>query len=126
MGNKAVYLAGGFKSQWQQNVIKGASQFTYFDPSTHNLPDPKDFTDWDLNAIDNSDIIFAYMEEGNPGGYALALEIGYGKALNKLIILVEEHPCDRRDRHFSMVRECADYLTPSLEDGINILNSIQG
>ena len=79
----SVYLAGGFHSGWQDIVKSAAAELKYFDPREHGLEDPKDYTVADLEGIGSSDWLFAYLENSNPAGYALALEIGYAKALTK-------------------------------------------
>lgn len=122
--NKSIYLAGGFKSGWQKEVVKVLKEWRIFDPSTHNLPEPSDYTKWDLNAIEQSDVILAYMERDNPGGYALSLEVGFAKALKKLIVLVEEHPNEHRYRYFEIIREVADLKFETLEEAIDYLTSV--
>ena len=124
INKKSVYLAGGFQSDWQDQVINACPQFKFNDPRSHNIQSPSDYTEWDLKAVSESDYIFAYMEDSNPGGYALALEIGYAKALNKKVIFVEEYLSDNRNHRFNMVRACADISKTSLSDGITALNTL--
>ncbi len=109
----SVYLAGGFMSSWQDKVIELMPGAIIFDPREHKLDQPAEYTAWDLNAIDNSDLIIAYMEKGNPGGYALSLEIGYAKAQRKKIIIIDEHDDTQRRRYFEMVREVSDMCIDS-------------
>lgn len=118
-----IYLAGGFRSKWQEKAKEALGNWQILDPSTHNLPAPKEYTAWDLRAIRDADIILAYMELHNPGGYALALEIGYAKALGKKIILIEEHPDNERRKHFDMIREVVDHNFNDLESALISLNS---
>ncbi len=113
-----IYLAGGFRSQWQEKAKKALSNWEIFDPSTHNLSPPKEYTEWDLLAIRDADVILAYMEMHNPGGYALALEIGYAKALGKKIIFIEEHPDNGRRKSFDMIREVVDHNFNDLESAL--------
>lgn len=117
----AVYLAGGFKSGWQDTVSRQLPGFKFLDPSKHGLAQTADYVDWDLKAIRNCDIVLAYMEATNPGGFALALEIGYAKALGKKIVLVESHADPVRERYFDMVRQVADANFRRLEDAISYL-----
>lgn len=121
---KTVYLAGGFQSNWQDKVIKQCREFKFKDPRLHNIQQPEDYTDWDLEAVFESDYLFAYMEDSNPGGYALALEIGYAKALNKKIIFVEDILSDNRNHRFNMVRACADFTATTLDEGIKALKKL--
>jgi hypothetical protein len=73
---RRVYLAGGHRSGWQQSIMNAAPGFDYFDPRSHGLDDPRSYTVWDLNAIDQSDILFVYFEATNPSGFGLSLEVG--------------------------------------------------
>ncbi|WP_421722505.1 nucleoside 2-deoxyribosyltransferase domain-containing protein [Alloalcanivorax xenomutans] len=123
---KTVYLSGGHYSGWQENVIKEANDFKYKDPSKNGLTDPKLYTEWDLEAIRSSDIVFAYFEDSNPGGYGLSLEIGYAAALGKHIILVDEkslHSTDAR-RYLKIVQATSNVVFDSLSKGINYLKSL--
>jgi nucleoside 2-deoxyribosyltransferase len=109
MSCKKIYLAGGFKSGWQDKIISLLPDtIEVYDPRSHKLSKPADYTKWDLDAIKQSDVVIAYMEKNNPGGYALALEIGYAKALGKSIFLIDEHDDAQRQHYFEMVREVSD------------------
>ena len=114
-------MAGGFKSGWQDRIIFALPNCKFLDPRTHELENPTEYTEWDLDAIRQSDIIIAYMEKGNPGGYALSLEIGYAKALGKQIILIDEHDDKKRHRYFEMVREVSDECFDSFEQFVNVI-----
>jgi nucleoside 2-deoxyribosyltransferase len=125
MKRKNVYLAGGFKSGWQNIVKDSCGKYTFSDPSLHNIKCPKEYTEFDLKLVCESDIIFAYMENSNPAGFALALEIGYAKALEKLIIFVEDELEDPRKRYFDMVRHSSDFNFTSLQEGIAFLRNLE-
>lgn len=118
-----VYLAGGLHSGWQDRVMVQARECQYLDPREHGVKDPKGYTHWDLQAVRACDIVFAFLEATNPGGYALALEIGYAAALGKTIILVDEKSAadPAVARYLEMVREAATYKSSSLHDGIEHL-----
>ena len=115
-----IYLSGGMRGDWQDKVIAALPQFDYFDPRQKALTLPSQYTTWDLFYVRRSDIIFAFMEENNPSGIGLALECGYAKALNKLVILVDE----KKDRYFAIVREAVDLVFDSLEQGIGFLREL--
>jgi nucleoside 2-deoxyribosyltransferase len=125
MKSRNIYLAGGFKSGWQNAVKDSCSQYSFSDPSLHNIVSPKEYTEFDLKAVKDSDIIFAYMEKSNPAGFALALEIGYAKALGKLIIFVEDELEAPRKRYFDMVRHSSDFNFTSLQEGIAFLKNLE-
>src|SRR5262245_9766764 len=102
MSRPAVYLAGGFRTKWRDRVRR-LEGFIFLDPSQHHLREPRNYTAWDLDAIRRADVVLAYLEKENPGGYALALEVGYAKALNKRVLFVED-PGDTRHHYLSMIR----------------------
>lgn len=119
-----VYLSGGFKSNWQSKVIGNlGDSFTYFNPLVHDLDDSHKYWAWDIHFVREADIIFAYMEETNPSGYGLALEIGLGFALNKTIILVDERSQVDIDfgRYFKIVQNSSSICLNNLHDGIEYL-----
>ena len=68
MGEIKVYLAGGFHSGWQDLVKARTSNLGFFDPREYKLDTAELYTAWDLNAIRESDWVFAYLEKSNPGG----------------------------------------------------------
>jgi nucleoside 2-deoxyribosyltransferase len=121
-----IYLAGGFPSGWQDRVKEAAPQFRYLDPRSHRLHHKERYTMWDLEAIRRSDWIFAYLEASNPGGYALAVEIGYAKALGKRIVLInEKRGVDAGDRHFEMLSAASDVEVSTLSEGIEFLKKLE-
>lgn len=103
--------------------MRAVKNFKYKDPSKNGLTDPKLYTKWDLEAIRNSDIIFAYLEDANPGGYGLSLEIGYASALGKHIIFIDEKsPCSyEAGRYLKIVQQTSNVVFNSLEEGVNYL-----
>jgi hypothetical protein len=65
------------------------------------------------------------MSKDNPSGYGLALEIGYAKAMNKLIILVDERSNfdETFKRYFSICQESSNVTFETLDDAINYIKS---
>jgi hypothetical protein len=122
-----VYLAGGFRSGWQRRVKESLPDFKYLDPRQHDLSDPTQYTLWDLEAIRQCDIVFAILEADNPGGYALSLELGYAKALNKIIVFVDERSNNEEseDPHFAMLRTSSTKVFDSLDEGILFMKSLE-
>jgi hypothetical protein len=123
---KSIYLAGGFHSGWQQKVVGAISTVQFKDPRTHGLKDKLAYTLWDLEAIRDCDLVFAYLEASNPGGYALALEVGFANALGKRIIFVNEKhaPDTPENRALHMVEAAADVTFKSFEEGLVMLKKI--
>lgn len=118
---KVIYLAGGFKSGWQLTVHNALPDFELLDPSMHNIEQPEAYTDWDLNAIGRCSVVLAYMESTNPAGYALALEIGYAKALGKTVLFVDGIEDASIKRYFEMVRQVSDRVFPTLQQAIKYI-----
>jgi len=120
-----IYLAGGFRSKWQTQVaVRLAGSFELLDPSAHNIQDPTEYTRWDLEAIRQSDIVLANMEDTNPGGYSLALEVGFAKALGKRIFMVDQIEEPSLRRYFEMVRQCSERVFPTLGEALDHLASL--
>jgi nucleoside 2-deoxyribosyltransferase len=117
-----IYLAGGFRSGWQAGVIKQLPEYKFLDPSQHNIKEPKEYTNWDLDAIRQCDIVLANMEPTNPGGYSLALEVGYARALNKTVVFVDQIEDATVSRYFEMVRQCSDLNFKTLDQAVNHLS----
>ena len=88
--------------------------------------DPKLYTEWDLQAIKNSEIIFAYFEGNNPSGYGLSLELGYAAAYGKFIILVDEKSSSTPEisRYIKIVRETANVVFDDLDSAIRYLKNL--
>jgi len=123
---RKIYLAGGFYGHWQEFVIdKLGKYFTIYNPKQHRLENPKEYTNWDLFHIQNCDILLGYMTECNPSGYGLALEIGFAKGHNKLVILVDEKSKSDSSfkSYFAICHESADLVFPSLEDAVLFLET---
>lgn len=121
-----IYLAGGMHSGWQNDLIdQFDNQFTFFNPAAHNLNDVKEYSAWDLHHVKECDILFGYMEANNPSGFGLALEIGYARALNKTIILVDEKsPQDSAfSAMFKFVKSSCHVHYSNLHEGIEMLHS---
>lgn len=116
-----IYLAGGFRGEWQEYIIeKLGSEFEIFNPKKHELESVKMYTTWDLFHVDKCDILFGYMKADNPSGYGLALEIGYAKAKNKLIILIDERSKNDPDfkKYFAICQESSSLIFQSIDEAI--------
>ena len=121
-----VYLAGGFHSGWQESVIEECSnRFVFFDPRVHSLGGSKEYTSWDLHHVSQCDILFAFMEPTNPSGFGLSLEVGFARALNKTIILVDGKSSSNQEfgNYFKMIRESSNVVFDELIEGIEYLRT---
>jgi nucleoside 2-deoxyribosyltransferase len=122
-----IYLAGGMKSGWQQTVINkyNNNEVTFINPQNHGLNKPELYTHWDLYGVKQCDILFGYMEEINPSGYGLAAEVGYAKAMGKLVILVDERSVvdDGFKYNYAFIHNIADVVFDNLDDGVDYLGT---
>jgi len=121
---KIVYLAGGFRSGWQDKVIEkiGEDRVTWLDPRTHGLKDEAAYTEWDLDAIERSDIVFGFMEEDNPSGAGLALELGYAYAFEKFVIFLDQTNKAHK-RYWGMARSVSNVVCQDLDQAIEVLHT---
>jgi hypothetical protein len=113
-------------SNWQSRVIQRFGfNFTFFNPRDHQLNNSKQYTEWDLFYIQKADILFAYMEQENPSGFGLTLEVGFARALSKSIILVDEKSGtdDFFKSKFQIVRNSASVTLDDLNEGLDFLES---
>lgn len=129
-----VYLAGGMRSEWQDKVT-ASLHFSnvyadFFDPSKVRKvqafeqisKESRSYTTRDLFKLRNCDIVFVFIEKDNPACIGLAAEVGFARALNKVIITVFESGREViPDRYFDMIKEMSDAVTDTLEDGIKYL-----
>ncbi|MGA3959682.1 nucleoside 2-deoxyribosyltransferase domain-containing protein [Ralstonia nicotianae] len=123
---RKIYLAGGFRSNWQEKVAQRlTNSYELLDPSAHGIQDPAEYTRWDLDAVRQADIVLANMEASNPGGYSLALEVGFAKALGKRIFMVDQIEDPSVRRYFEMVRQCSERVFPTLGEAMEHLASLE-
>lgn len=124
-----IYLAGGMKSNWQDEIMAAVrdlqADLTFFDPRCHGLKDEDDYTVWDIRAVRASDVVFALLEANNPSGFGMSNEIGYAAAMGKYIIFVDEKSLVQPDlRHYRLMgmnRQLSNYYCFSRADGIFML-----
>lgn len=100
-----IYLAGGFRSTWQDRVMDIKPDFRYVDPRTHAIKDEDKYTWWDLNGVAHSNGVIAYLEHSNPGGHNMAFECGFATCLRKPIIFINEN--DAFYKYVGMIRASA-------------------
>lgn len=128
--NTKIYLAGGMsQSNWQKKVIDSLTDknYTFFNPRLHKLDDPKEYTLWDLHYVSKCDLLFAYMQEGNPSGYGLTLEIGFARGLNIPVVLVDERSKvdSEFSKYFKFIRESSSIVFDNFNDGLELLKNFE-
>ncbi len=84
-----AYLAGGFYSDWRQEIEGSIPDLECIDPQRDNDQSASyRFVRDDVAGIEAADLVIAYY----PGGYAshgMAAEIGYAAALKKPVYLID-------------------------------------
>lgn len=119
-----VYLAGGFRGDWQERVVTYCHNLEFFNPKEkekeRNLT-LSEYGTWDLHYIKKCDIVFAYFERTNPSGVGLSCEIGYAKALGKTVILCLETG-NERDRYNAFTKLMADIVFDDIDGAIEYLS----
>jgi nucleoside 2-deoxyribosyltransferase len=106
-----VYLAGGMSwhNDWRDPIIKRYPDIEFLDPRNSGSHQEKIYTAYDLNCVENCDVLFAYMSPDNPSGFGMSVELGYAYGLEKFIIFVDCSDINR-SKLFGMHRVMADVL----------------
>lgn len=121
-----IYLAGGMKSGWQDEVFEKAPEhWEIFDPRSHGLENPYNYTQWDLAKIKISNAVLAEMGSDNPSGFGMSLEVGYAHALDKPIVFLDRMLVDWRSRYFDMHRIIASDVVSDIDAAIMYLRGIE-
>lgn len=125
-----VYLAGGMKSGWQDQVklalrkIHDQGLVRWSDPRDNYTADPKEYLLLDVMRAESADIIFGVAEDDNPGLYALCVELSLGHAKGARTLLVnqlKETTDPKRKKYFQFVQVVCDFETDKWHEGINML-----
>lgn len=116
-----IYLAGGFHTRWQDRIKKAAPQHEYFDPSQDaDQRFAYRWTQQEIGAVRNCDMVFAYFEKDNPSGLGLAKEIGWATILDKPVIYIDEH-----DRINAFLCACSSRVYAKLEPAIEYIKGLK-
>lgn len=120
-----VYLAGGMRSNWRENV-KDRVSADYLDPCETGYSDPCLYPAWDAAAVDACDVLFAYLAVDNPSGFGMTAEIGRASGLGKFIIFVDEKTPhgSSESRYLPIVRGWSTIVVDTLEEGIEHLHRL--
>lgn len=128
-----VYLAGGMRTGWQEDVkrdlkkLHDAGLVRWSDPRENDTRDPKEYEPLDMMRVETADIIFGYAEDGNPGLYALCVELAFGKAKGAktlLVNLLKEETDPKRKRYFSFTGVVCDFQVDNLNAGVQLLEKM--
>ena len=126
MSKPKVYLAGGFRSGWDDLVVSQMPSWECVQPKNSGLKDMFEFTPWDFAQIEDSNAVLFNIENDNPGLNWL-VEIGYAVRAHKYIVLVMDHGfyCELRgipERYIGMALASADEVFRNLDDAVLHLN----
>lgn len=127
-----VYLAGGFRSNWQAEVKK-LDGFIWLDPREKERPNGveipmtvNEYGTWDLHFIKQADIVFVYAERTNTSCIGLSVESGFAKGIGKTIILVLEPNHETiKDAYLQFLKKAANITFETLQDGLDYLQSFK-
>lgn len=133
MKKQTIYLAGGFKSDWANDVKKCSDRFQWINPKEKEfkngeriIMDVNEYGRWDLHFIKQCDICFIYVERSNTSCIGLSVEAGFAKGLGKTVILVLEPNHETiKDCYLSFITQVADIVFEDLKSGINYLKSFE-
>lgn len=137
-----IHLVGGANeyNQWRRKVVQAFPEGRYpevefTDPFSCNPylpPPPLNETAWaytprDLFLCRETDILFAYIDQDNPGLIGTVAEIaytvGYGNGTYTILVL-ERNNHYIKDRYLDFIRPMVDIDFEHLEDGIAHLKTV--
>ncbi len=122
-----VYLAGGMRSNWREQVQDECQSHDFISPVGKEVDyemSAEEYGTWDLHYLQEVDIVFGYMERTNPSGIGLACEIGYAHGRDTTVILVlEENSKHFEDRYLRFMEKVSDVRFGELDRGIRFLNT---
>jgi nucleoside 2-deoxyribosyltransferase len=131
MGKQKIYLAGGFKSDWANEVKKCSDNFQWINPKDKEFKNEErivmnvnEYGKWDLHFIKQCDILFVYVERTNTSCIGLCCEAGFAKGLGKTVITILEPNHETiKDAYLSFITQVSDIVFEDLESGLNYLKS---
>jgi len=115
------------RSGWQ-DYVKSQTNLFFFDPrnkETNATLSINEIGAYDLFFIQQSEIVFAYMEATNPSGIGAAAELGYAKGLGKTVILcLEPNNNHIKDKYLEFLHKVSHVVYSNLDDGIAFLKKL--
>lgn len=133
-----VYLAGGMKSGWQDEVMESCYDLIingiveFFDPRK-NPKDPEKYRAADKKNWEEADIVFGYAESSNPALFAMCIELTGGFYNKAWTIFVDDLKPEgmetfekgreemKRRHYLSFVEIVSHKKATSLPEGISML-----
>lgn len=122
-----VYLCGGFYGNWNQAVKDAIGDVAnVIDPRDWRTdkPEPENiYVSRDIDAINESDIVYAFRQKKNTG-IGMAHEIGYACGEGSYIIFYGKYESSDMERYWGFARQMADFVATDFEDSINHLKMV--
>ncbi|HTJ53291.1 MAG TPA: nucleoside 2-deoxyribosyltransferase domain-containing protein [Cyclobacteriaceae bacterium] len=110
-----VFLSGGTKGNWQDQVRLAIPECYYFDPrEAGKLSTMKEIAELERYWLDECDILFFFFEATNPSGLGSAFEVGYCVSKGVPVIFVDE----KRTSHSEWIGVHCNEVFLDLESGI--------
>lgn len=128
-----VYLAGGFKTDWANDVIVNCPSIKFINPKDKEYKngerismDVQEYGLWDIHYIRQCEIVFVYVQNNNPSCIGLSCEAGYAKGLGKTVIsVIEPNNQYIKDSYLSFIGVVSDIVFTDIEHAIQYLKSYQ-
>lgn len=128
-----IYLCGGFKTGWQDYVIKEVKKYDFeneivmFDPRNNNFPgiEAIEYFEADMTMISESDILFAHIENENPfAGGLVEIGIAYGLEIPIYIVKEPGKHLIHKEHHLEFAYQCAfEGVSNGLVEGVEKLTN---
>lgn len=115
-----VFLSGDTRTDWQAGIMALFPDHTFFDPRTLSSKTFKEMAETELSWINQSDIVFAYLNAANPYGFGTSFEIGYAVAQKKTIVYIDE----KQVSSSKWIAEHPVQAVSTLEEGIARLSGL--
>lgn len=139
---RRIYLSGGYVSDWRERVYEALEDFDVelCDPrfKLEGIPNSeigvRIYGPMDRLRIDESDIVFGYLEATNPTPINVIAECCYALGKGKLVILCDEWSDAERGslrtgdwfkpRYLQMVRNWIDFVEEDFGRAIEVLKAV--
>jgi len=120
-----LYLSGGFHSMWREKVKEALDGFHFFDPADNRSLNfsLEESGVWNKHNLAKSDIVLAYFEKTNPGGFGLACEMAYAFALGKTVVFVFETNEIHKAKYIEFMKNFATITVQDLDEAIEFIRS---
>src|SRR5262249_40875598 len=93
---------------------------SFYDPRTLSARTYREMAETERAWVDQSDIVFAYLNRDNPYAFGTCFEIGYAVAHRKTVIFIDE----KQVSSSKWIAEPPVHACATLEEGINKLTEL--